>query len=60
MQKAIAKLMHVALYALMIGMPLVGWLVLSAEGDADSVLRLASAGPDRTERWSERIHQGNP
>ena len=33
MQKAVAKLMHVALYALMIGMPLLGWLVLSAEGD---------------------------
>ena len=24
--------MHVALYALMIGMPLAGWLILSAEG----------------------------
>lgn len=33
MQKAVAKLMHVALYALMIGMPLLGWLILSAEGD---------------------------
>jgi cytochrome b561 len=27
-----AKLMHLALYALMIGLPLVGWLVLSAAG----------------------------
>lgn len=33
MQKAIAKLMHLALYALMIGMPLLGWLILSADGD---------------------------
>ena len=33
MQKLVAKLMHAALYALMIGMPLLGWLVLSAEGD---------------------------
>ena len=31
-QKLSAKLMHVALYALMIGMPLGGWLLLSAEG----------------------------
>jgi len=27
-----AKLMHIALYALMIGMPLLGWLLLSASG----------------------------
>lgn len=32
MQQLIAKLMHLALYALMLGMPLVGWLILSAEG----------------------------
>jgi superoxide oxidase len=32
-QKAIAKLMHGALYALMIGMPVLGWLILSSEGD---------------------------
>jgi len=31
-QKQSAKLIHVALYALMIGMPLAGWLLLSAEG----------------------------
>jgi cytochrome b561 len=31
-QKLSAKLMHVALYVLMIGMPLAGWLILSAEG----------------------------
>ncbi len=31
-QKLSAKLMHVALYAFMIGMPLGGWLLLSAEG----------------------------
>jgi cytochrome b561 len=28
-----SKLVHVGLYALMIGMPLVGWLILSGEGD---------------------------
>ncbi len=31
-QKLSAKLMHLALYALMIGMPLAGWLLLSAAG----------------------------
>jgi cytochrome b561 len=31
-QNLFAKLMHIALYALMIGMPLLGWLTLSAEG----------------------------
>lgn len=31
-QQQSAKLMHLALYALMIGMPLAGWLLLSAEG----------------------------
>ena len=31
-QSLFAKLMHVALYVLMIGMPLMGWLTLSAEG----------------------------
>ena len=28
----VAKLTHLALYAIMIGMPLLGWLVLSAAG----------------------------
>lgn len=32
MQSLLAKLMHVALYALMIGPPLAGWLILSAAG----------------------------
>lgn len=32
-QKLFAKLIHVALYVLMIGMPLAGWLILSAEGN---------------------------
>jgi cytochrome b561 len=31
-QSALAKLMHVALYLFMIAMPILGWLVLSAEG----------------------------
>ncbi len=32
LQQLAAKLLHLALYALMIGMPLTGWLVLSASG----------------------------
>jgi cytochrome b561 len=31
-QKVISKLVHFALYALMIGMPVAGWLILSGEG----------------------------
>ena len=34
MQQLSAKLLHLALYALMIGMPLSGWLLLSASGKA--------------------------
>lgn len=33
-QQQSARLIHIALYALMIGMPLAGWLLLSAEGKA--------------------------
>lgn len=31
-QNILAKLVHLALYALMLGMPVVGWLILSGEG----------------------------
>ena len=31
-QNLLARLMHLALYALMIGMPIMGWLTISAEG----------------------------
>ena len=31
-QAVLAKLVHLALYAFMIGMPLLGWLILSGEG----------------------------
>jgi cytochrome b561 len=33
-QTAVASAMHLALYALMVGMPIAGWLLLSAEGKA--------------------------
>ena len=32
LQQLSSKLLHLALYALMIGMPLIGWLILSAAG----------------------------
>ncbi len=31
-EKLLAKIMHIALYVFMIGMPLLGWLILSANG----------------------------
>ncbi len=33
-QALLANVMHIALYGLMIGMPLAGWLILSGEGQA--------------------------
>lgn len=32
LEKLLAKLMHIALYIFMIGMPLLGWLILNANG----------------------------
>ncbi len=34
LQVVLSQVMHLALYALMIAMPLLGWLTLSAEGKA--------------------------
>ncbi len=45
-QQWAAKLMHFALYALMIGLPLTGWLLLSAEGKPIPVLRHAPHAAD--------------
>ncbi len=33
MSRRLARIGHIALYALMLGMPVAGWLILSAEGD---------------------------
>lgn len=33
-QRAIATAVHIALYLFMIGMPIAGWMILSAQGDA--------------------------
>lgn len=32
-QRLVSSVVHVALYALMLGMPIAGWLILSGEGD---------------------------
>jgi len=49
-QEAAAKVAHLALYALMIGMPLLGWLLLSAAGKPIPFFGLelpALIGPDK-------------
>jgi cytochrome b561 len=56
-----AKAVHAALFALMIALPLVGWLILSAEGEPPSYFGLqlpALVGPDRAlaERFEE-VHE---
>ena len=48
-QILVARLMHVALYALMIFMPLAGWLLLSAEGKPIPFFGSTLAGADRRE-----------
>ena len=61
MQRAAAGLVHLALYALMLAMPVLGWLLLSAEGDLPSLLgwplpALIGADEGRAE-WLERTHE---
>lgn len=49
-QQALAKVMHVTLYAFLIVMPLLGWFLLSAKGQLDLPLGLHLApliGPDK-------------
>ncbi|MCO6057164.1 cytochrome b [Pseudomonas sp. MOB-449] len=49
-QNGISKLMHLSLYALMIGTPLAGWLILSAAGKPTPFFGLelpALIGPDK-------------
>jgi len=60
-QSLLAKLMHIALYALMIGMPLLGWLTLSAEGKLVPFfgLQLPSlVGESKSiAGWAKEIHE---
>lgn len=57
----IAGLMHLALYAFMIAMPLLGWLTLSAEGDPVRLFGLGLpplAGPDAAlAKQTEQVHE---
>lgn len=54
-RSAAATTMYLALYALMIAMPLAGWVILNAKGDPISLFGLglpALTGPDAA--WAER------
>ena len=57
-RKVLAKAVHLALYALMIGMPLAGWVILSAEGDPVPFFGLELpplVGPDKA--LAERVEE---
>lgn len=57
-QRAVAVIVEFALYAFMIAMPLLGWLILSAEGDAIPFFGLelpALTAPDKL--FAERVEE---
>jgi len=60
-QSQLARLMHLGLYALMVGMPLLGWLTLSAEGKAIPFFGLhlpaLVAESKSTAGWAKEIHE---
>jgi cytochrome b561 len=60
-QDRFAKLMHLALYALMIGMPLMGWFVLSAQGKAITFFGLQLPpliGASKSiAEWAKELHE---
>jgi cytochrome b561 len=60
-QRYLATVMHWALYALMIGMPIAGWMILSAEGKTIPFygLQLPAliAENKDTAEWIEEIHK---
>ncbi len=60
-QKWFAKFMHLALYGLMVGLPLLGWLYLSAKGKVIPFFglelpALVSANPELVETFEE-LHE---
>lgn len=59
-QRYLSRALHWALYALMIGMPIAGWMILSAEGDVIPFygLQLPAliAENKATAEWIEEIH----
>ena len=61
-QAMMGRAMHVALYALMIGLPLLGWLALSAKGAPIALLGGAQlpsvlAESRDTSRWLKELHE---
>jgi len=60
-QQFLAKVVHWALYALMIAMPIAGWMILSAEGEAIPFYGLELpaliAENEDTAEWIEEIHK---
>jgi len=60
-QQVFAKIIHWALYALMIGMPVAGWMILSAEGKPVPFYGLELpaliAKNKDTAEWIEEIHK---
>lgn len=60
-QSFFARLMHLALYVLMIGMPLLGWLTLSAEGKAIPFFGLQLpalvAESKSVAEWAKEVHE---
>jgi cytochrome b561 len=57
-EHGLAKLMHLALYGLMIGMPLLGWLLLSAEGKPIPFFGLQlPALMGENHAWAERFEE---
>lgn len=60
-QQVAARATHLALYALMIGMPILGWLILSAEGRTIPFFGLALpalvSGNEQLAKQVEEIHE---
>lgn len=57
-RRAAATIVHVALYVLMIGMPIAGWVILSAEGEAIPFFGLElPALTGRNEALAERVEE---
>lgn len=60
-QRALAGLMHLALYMFMIGMPLMGWLTLSAQGEQIPFFGLhlppLVGESQAVARWAKEVHE---
>lgn len=60
-QHRLAQIMHVALYVFMFGLPLLGWLAVSAKGDPVSFfgmpLPMLVDANRSTYRWLKEIHE---